>query len=146
MAQLKDAVGMPADWDKAVAAAYLRLIGQSQNDSAKGAGVGRRTLQRWEISDWWPDACEEASGRWLSHLVSTARVSLARGVAVNPGLAMTVLERVDARLAPAAQRHEHSGPGGGPIESRELTDDELLERAHDHAARLVSDASDGTVR
>ena len=121
---LRDSVvARPADWDKAVAAAYLRLIGQSQELSARGAGVGARTLKRWEASAFWPDACEEAADRWLSHATEKARRTFLRGIdsddhpkSADPRLALTFLERVDHRLAPPAHRHEHGGAGGGPIE------------------------------
>lgn len=35
-------------------------------------------------------------------------------------------------------QHEHTGAGGGPIETHELSDAELLERAHQQANRLAT--------
>ena len=67
MAGKLDAVGKPRDWDKAMSAAYLQLFGLSQEEAAKGAGVGERTLQRWEVSDWWPKACEAARDQGYAH-------------------------------------------------------------------------------
>lgn len=115
MADSDDTVARPADWDKAVAAAYLRLIGASQAAAARGAGAGERTVARWEKSAFWHEACEEASDRWLNHLVAASRRSLAKGVDGDPGLALKVIERVDVRLAPPKLQAELSGPEGGPI-------------------------------
>ena len=61
MALLSDRVVRPRNWGIAVSAAYLRLIGLTIAESAKGAGCGARTLKRWEASPWWTDACEEAT-------------------------------------------------------------------------------------
>lgn len=117
VAQSEDTVTKPQDWDKAVAAAYLRLIGNSQEVSAEGAGIGRRTLIRYEKADWWHEACEEAADRWLSHLVEESRRTLLAGIkGGNASLALSILERVDRRLTPAANRHEVTGEGGGALE------------------------------
>lgn len=55
----------PRNWDKVTAAAYLRLLGGSQEISAKGAGCSRRSVQMWEKKSWWKDALDEARDRWL---------------------------------------------------------------------------------
>ena len=60
-----DTVTQPNDWDKAVSAAYLRLLGASQAVTAKEAGVGERTLRTWETCGWWVNAEAEARSRWL---------------------------------------------------------------------------------
>lgn len=116
MTQTPSTIKKPANWDKAVAAAYLRQIGLSQIDSARGAGVGRRTIQRWEESEFWADACQEASDRWLSHVTSKCRRSIFRGVDDDPHLALKIYERLDARLAPPKRVNEHTGLDGGPID------------------------------
>ncbi len=54
MAEKLDVVKRPQSWDKAVSVAYLRLLSWSQEGAAKAAGIGVRTLRRYEISDWWP--------------------------------------------------------------------------------------------
>jgi hypothetical protein len=110
-------VSKPNDWDKAVFAAYLRLIGETQKSAARIAGVGKRTLERWEMSEFWHDACEEAArDRWLKHLVTRARMSLTKNIDADGNLALKIVERMDERLLPPAQRLEHSGPQGGPLE------------------------------
>ena len=53
-------VRAPRDWDKAISVVYLRLRDDSQADAAKPAGIGERTVRRWEKSDWWLQACLEA--------------------------------------------------------------------------------------
>lgn len=105
-----DPVDKPRDWDKAVSAAYLRLIGQSQKDAATGAGVGQRSLRRWETCSWWEDARDEARDRWLNDLVAESRATLFRVVQEGDGLrAMQILERMDPKMAPPAQKLQHSG-------------------------------------
>lgn len=116
MADPTATVQRPMDWDKAVAAAYLRLIGHTQLEAAKGAGVGERTVARWENSSFWPEACEEAADRWLSHLVEHSRRSLLDGVKKDPELSLKVLERTDPRLAPPKLKAELTGKDGGPVE------------------------------
>ena len=94
------AVATPRDWDKAVNVAYLRLIGLTQKKAAKAAMIGERTLRRYELSDWWPQACGEAVGRWMQQLEIEARTTVM--TAVREGdvtTAMKVLERLDKRLA-----------------------------------------------
>ena len=121
MAGKLDGVGKPRDWDKAMSAAYLRLIGLSQEEAAKGAGVGERSLQRWEVSDWWPKACEAAADRWIQQLGIECRTTVM--IAVKNGDAQTavkMLERIEKRLAPPRQQHEHTGFEGGPIETQNV--------------------------
>lgn len=97
----------PRDWDKAVAAAYLRLVGLSQDEAAAGAGCGERTLARWEASIWWPEACEEAVDRWMKALTIESRKTLIQAVKDGDAeRALKILERVDRRLAPPKQQHE----------------------------------------
>ena len=105
----------PRDWDKAVSVAYLRLVGETQEQAAAGAGVGERTLRDWEKCSWWKDALEEASARWLNNLTAHARGGLLAAVKADGPLALKVIERTDPRLAPNASKLELSGPDGGAI-------------------------------
>ena len=117
MAHLVDAVGKAQDWDKAVSAAYLRLTGLTQKQAAKSAGIGFRTLQRWEVSPWWPDACHEASDRWLKGLVEVSQRTLYGAIdGGDANLAFKVTERRIPELAPPRIAHELFGKGGGAIE------------------------------
>ena len=142
MAEKVDAVEKPRDWDKAVSVAYLRLIGLTQAKAAKGAGTGVRTLRRYEASDWWPDACGEAVGRWMQQLEIECRTTIM--AAVKEGdvqTAVKMLERLDRRLAPPRQSHgiEHSGEVVTAI--RAMSDEEILERATDFSNRLLASVS-----
>lgn len=49
---------------------------------------------------------------------------------------MGALREIGKHLG-VAERHEHSGPDGGPIETRELTDDELVKRLDATRNRLA---------
>ena len=144
MAEIIDVVEKPRDWDKAVSVAYLRLIGQTQENAAKGAGIGERTLRRYELSDWWPDACAEAVERWMQQLAIECRTTIL--AAVKDGdvqTAVKMLERIDRRLAPPRQTHgiEHSGEVTTPV--REMSDEELLERTAQLANRVAAHTNGG---
>lgn len=94
-------VSAPAEWDKAVSCAYLRMMGASQEKAAKGAGVGERTLARWEGCPWWPQAREEARSRWCNDLVDASRARLITSIRNgDTERAVQVLERMDPDFKP----------------------------------------------
>ena len=106
MAEKLDAVGKPQNWDKAVSVSYLRLIGLTQKKAAKAAGMGERTLRRFELSEWWPDACGEAVDRWMQQLAIECRTTIMAAVKAGDVVtAVKMLERIDNRLAPPRQSH-----------------------------------------
>lgn|GEM_PF-3027195 len=107
-----DPVKKPHSWDKAVSAAYLRLLGNSQEASARSAGISPRSLVSWETCSWWPQAKQEAKERWLNDLVAKARVSIEAGVQDDPNLALKILERLDLDLRPPKERMDVSVEGG----------------------------------
>ncbi len=119
LAEDEDEVGRPRDWDKAVAAAYLLALGRTQEEAAKGAGVGERSLHRWVGCSWWSKAVDEAASRWLNDARTGARRTLLlaglKGANGDANLALRVLERTEPALPPK-QRHELTGSEGGPIE------------------------------
>ncbi len=140
MADKVDVVLKPQNWDKSVSAAYLRLLGLSQKKAARSAGIGERTLARYELSEWWPDACREAVDRWMQQLEIECRSTVMAAVkAGDVTTALKILERIDKRLAPPRQSHdvEHSGEVGHAI--RAMSDEELLERASDFSNRLLGE-------
>ena len=103
MAEKLAVVERPRDWQKATAVAYLRLVGLTQIDAAKGAGIGERTLRRYEVSPWWPEACAEAVGRWMQQLEIECRITLLASIKNGDAVAaLKVLERLDRRLAGTA--------------------------------------------
>lgn len=119
----KSIVEEPRDWDTAVAAAYIRVIGGTQKQAAAAAGCGERTLRDWENSDFWERAKQEAADRWLNGVVAHSRKTIIQhleGPDGDPNLALKLLERLDDKLLPPKVRAEHSGPNGGPIETKEL--------------------------
>lgn len=104
----------PTQWDKRVAAAYLRVLGATQIDAASGVGVCEKTIHNWEHHESWPEAREEARCRWLVDVVDAARMRLLKALKdlTDGALALKVLERMDPELAPAKQHHELSGNVG----------------------------------
>lgn len=111
-----DPVGRPVDMEKAIATAYLRMMGATQERAAEGAGASVRSIQSWEKCSWWDDAREAARKRWMKDLTDSARKGLTQGVKDDGTLALRVLERVDPELAPPKMQAEIGGVGGGPIE------------------------------
>ena len=111
----KDPVSNPQSWEKAVQVAYLRLVGCTQKEAARIAGISERTIRNWEECSWWEDARREAEPRWLRDLKAEARGTLFRCIRTtanrlgDPEKALKVLERTDKRLLPPAHRVEHSG-------------------------------------
>ena len=138
MAEKLDAVGKPQNWDKAVSVSYLRLIGLTQKKAAKAAGMGERTLRRFELSEWWPDACGEAVDRWMQQLAIECRTTIMAAVKAGDVVtAVKMLERIDNRLAPPRQSHGIEHSGGIATSVREMSDQELLERAGRLANRMA---------
>jgi len=113
-AENRDPVKKPHDWDKAVSAAYLRLLGQIQETVADSVGISPRTLHSWEHSSWWVTATAEAQGRWLSGLEAKARLKLLEDMDAN--LALKIAERRFPALAPPTQRTDLT-TGGEKIPS-----------------------------
>ena len=122
VAGLGDSVAEPKDRDKALSAAYLRIIGHTQEEAAAGANCGARSLRRWEAQPWWPEILVEAGSRWLSGLTAKARGTLLNDM--DAALALKILERLIPELAPAKRHVEH----GGSIETgvAKLSDEELV--------------------
>lgn len=104
-------------WDKVVSVAYLRLIGHTQIEAARAAGSSERSVRRWEADEeLWRGATEEARTRWLVDAEGAARHAVLTALRLgNAELGKWLLERVDDRLAPPRQRHEHAGKDGQPI-------------------------------
>ena len=101
MSDYRDAIGAPRDREKALSAAYLRLLGHTQTEAAIATGVDPRTIGRWEQSSWWCDIQRKAADQWLAGAVGKARRALLRALDEPDGtLALKVLERVVPQLAP----------------------------------------------
>lgn len=110
MSESTDPVAAPRDRETALSTAYLRLLGHTQQEAAKAAGLDPRTVQRWEHSSWWPGVKREAADRWLSGLAGRARKALLEALERPDGpLALKVLERIVPELAPPSQRVELRG-------------------------------------
>jgi hypothetical protein len=91
----------PQDWGKAVSVAFLWLVIGTQKGAAEAAGIGERTMNRWVISPWWPDACAEAKQRWLSHLTLESMRTLIRKVSEGDAdKAWDVLQQFDDDFRP----------------------------------------------
>ena len=105
-------------WDEIVSYAYLRMLGHTQVEGARGVGRSRRTVQGWEANeDLWRAARAEARERWFHAMDAAARRTVLRSVeSGNAQLGWDYLTRTDERLAPPKQRHELTGKAGAPIQ------------------------------
>ena len=106
-------------WEKRVLAAYLRMMGSTQADAGRAVGRCKRTIAEWEADPvMWERARDEARRRWLDDLADVARQTLLATIRAGDGdLAMKVLERVDADLAPPTQRLQHKHELGQGLSS-----------------------------
>ena len=139
LAEKLDVVTKPHNWDKAVSVAYLRLLGLSQKKAARGAGIGERTLARYELSEWWPEACREAVDRWMQQIEIECRSTVMAAVmAGDVTTALKILERIDRRLAPPRQSHDIEHSGGIATSVRAMSDEELRERVSHLANRFAN--------
>ena len=144
MAAKRSDAGKPRNWAKAVEAAYLRLVMPTQKEAAKAAGLGVRTLRRYELSDWWPRACAESVDRWTQQLEIECRTAVMALVKRGDGVTVVkMLERLDKRLAPPRQSHGIEHSGGIATSVREMSDEELLERARQFANRITAQTNGG---
>ena len=108
-------------------------------ESRQSAGIGERTLARWELSDWWPDACHEAVDRWMQQVEIEARSTVMQAIKEGDVVtAMKVLERIDKRLAPPKQSHDINHSGDITATVRAMSDEELQERARELAPRFAN--------
>jgi len=108
-------VQRPKKWDLAVLAAYYYQVAGdlSENQFADLVGVTRKTLYRWRISPWWPEACEEAARRYHPEVKIESRRTLLGAIRTKgdgePGdvqSARWALERLDPEFAPPKQQLE----------------------------------------
>lgn len=146
----RDKIGRPRDWDKAVLAAYFRLIGSTIAEAAKQAGTSETSLGVWESCSWWPAACRQATeDKWLSHLLSRSMRTIFRDVSEDSRLALQVTERLLPKLAPPKVRSENTNLD---IDPEDLTEEELVRigsgesplkvLSETRAARVESDGDD----
>jgi len=75
----------PQNFDQWVGAAFLRVVGITQVETAAFIGVSDRTLRRREARPEWSQAVKEAGGRWLKDLDGRVRRVMEETVARLPG-------------------------------------------------------------
>src|SRR5262249_28674195 len=103
-----DGTPIPLFYEKAVLAAYYRMLGGTQKQAGAAVGRTERTVRTWEADTaLWARASEAARQRWLGEVVALARRRLLQTMlAAEADLALKLLERIDAELAPATQKHK----------------------------------------
>lgn len=121
-AENKDRVSRPQNRDKALSAAYLRLLGASQGRAATEAGCAVRALRDWETCSWWPDMLAEARQRWLRGGDAAAMYGSMRAFKDPREYAQHSRWWMDRRIKelkpPSLQL---AGEGGGPVKIQYLT-------------------------
>ena len=109
----------PYNWEKVVLAAYFRALGYTQVEAASHAGCSERSIQTWESSDIWKQACEEGLSRWNGQFVARCRRGLIQSFDDPQEYAKTSrwgAERTIKYLAPPAVRAQLAGKDGEPID------------------------------
>lgn len=107
----------PGAWPLWVRAAAAFLGGKTWGQAAQSVGRAERTLRLWREDPMWNAAVREAEEAWGDGLLAEAKRQLA--IAVTQGDRKTLrwyLERRDDAFTPPAQRMEHTGEGGGPVQ------------------------------
>ena len=131
----KDAAAKrPPQWDKRLSAAYLRILGASQADTAKAEGVCERTIWGWEHDPTWPKAEAEAATRWLNDTTAASRKTILESIRQGDVTsARWVLERTVPELMPPAQQENHQHQ-------------HLHDHKHDHQLNLSPRAQERLAR
>jgi len=112
--------------DRKVSAAFFRLMGATQHAAGTTVGVSARTVRQWEREPDWRAATEQARDRWINGITDEARSTISRAIrSGDTRTAKWLLERLDPNFTPPRQRHELSGPTGGPIRTESGTDQQV---------------------
>lgn len=135
-------------FDKLVAAAYLRMMGATQREAGRSVGASEETVRKWEKHPAWPRARERAKSLWMSDVEDASRSAVLKSVrGGNADLGLSLLERLDPRLAPPTRQMEvqHAGLLGVIHRLSQLSDEDLtkMERLDDAAlADLLAPGED----
>lgn len=112
----------PQDWAQAVLAAYWIGLGFTDAESATLSGCGTRTVGRWKVSEWWPQAEAEAHRRFLTVMSAETKRSVLDVVrdrnplTRDPATIRWAAERLIDGLAKPAEKLVMTGKDGGPVE------------------------------
>jgi DNA-binding XRE family transcriptional regulator len=110
-AAVSETAAHPRHWEKRVLAAYLRMMGGTQQAAAAAVGRSERTIRDWEADrPSWIVARDEARQRWREELTDASRLALLNTIKQGNGyLALQVLERTDDDLSPRKDHVDISG-------------------------------------
>lgn len=135
--QRPDAITAPHRYEVAVLAAYFRAMGASQAKAAKAVGVDRSTIERWERSEFWSDACDDAHHRWIRAMDQKARAAIAVNMEANDATtARWYAERRIPELAPPKQTNKTDVSISYDVDVTKLTDEQF-----ERYSQIVEEAS-----
>ena len=119
-----------------VSAAYLRIIGHTQKETATAVGRSERRIRDWENSVHWPGAQAEARARWLDEAGDAARRAVLKSISAgNAMLGMDLLSRIEPALS-GKQKVEHSGIPAQQVNVHvNVTDQQLFRTRQDAIAK-----------
>ena len=127
----------PIKKTEALMVARLRLLGATQVEAAKAAGVCERSVAGWEAAEWWPEFQEQARTSVHDQVEAFAlRTVLEAARDGDAGTARWVLERLRPKTWGAAQRVEHTGKDGEELKAQTVI---IL----DTVPRLKNEPGDG---
>ena len=124
-------------------ATFLKALasGDSVTNACNAAGIGRRTAYDWRGDD------EDFAAEW-SDAVETGTdvledVAIRRAIDGSDTLLIFMLKARRPEKFKDRQSHEHSGPGGGPIEARAMDLKDLPTDVLHDLKELAARVSDG---
>lgn len=134
-------VGKPRSMEAALTVGFHLHTGATFSDAAAEAGVSRECVRQWRESDWWPELVAEVEATFDDRVEAMARGALFQRLKEGDAIsARWLLERRDARYAPAAKRVEVSGGVDHVHRERaqlETVPTRLLERLADEDDEVV---------
>ena len=104
----------PIKKTEALMVARLRLLGATQVEAAKAAGVCERSVAGWEAAEWWPEFQEQARTSVHDQVEAFAlRTVLEAARDGDAGTARWVLERLRPKTWGTMPRSRESRPVAG---------------------------------
>lgn len=134
---------MPSRTDRTdrARATFLETLRETGNVSAaaRAASIGRRTAYDWREADpAFAESWEEAEEEAIDKLEEVAR---ARAIDNSDRMLEILLKAHRPEKYVDRYRAEHTGKDGGPIEYRNLSDEEIEARIAAHEAARASQSS-----
>ena len=88
-----------------VVAAYMAMMGHTQQEIGQTVHRTARTVYNWTKEPCWPTHRTETVDRWMKDVINASRKAILDQLRSGDGnLGLKILERVEPALSPAPQR------------------------------------------